>query len=60
MNPLMMADWKRVNRLFTRAMWLVAAIVAFAVWIASAPASGQTHHHRSPRAAALTRAPPVR
>jgi hypothetical protein len=24
MNPLLFADWNRLNRLFTRTMWIVA------------------------------------
>ncbi len=27
MNPLLFADWRRMNRLFTAAMWGVAAIL---------------------------------
>jgi hypothetical protein len=27
MNPLLFADWNRMNRLFTRGMWIVAAIL---------------------------------
>jgi hypothetical protein len=27
MNPLLFADWNRMNRLFTRGMWIIVAIL---------------------------------
>jgi hypothetical protein len=39
MNPLLFADWGRLNRLFSRAMWTVAAVLILVVCVAAA-ASG--------------------
>lgn len=33
MNPLLFADWNRMNRLFTRVMWIVAAVMICVVAI---------------------------
>jgi hypothetical protein len=33
MNPLLFADWNRMNRLFTRIMWIVAIVLAFVVCV---------------------------
>ncbi len=39
MNPLLFADWGRMNRLFTRVMWAVAVLMVCAVCVAlAAPA----------------------
>jgi hypothetical protein len=54
MNPLLFADWGRMNRLFTRVMWIVAVIMLCVVCVAlAAPAP------RSPGAAPQTHAPVV-
>jgi hypothetical protein len=42
MNPLLFADWGRMNRLFTKIMWAVAAVLAcvvFAVLASAGPAA---------------------
>jgi hypothetical protein len=36
MNPLLFADWGRMNRLFTRVMWAVAVVLVCAVCVALA------------------------
>jgi hypothetical protein len=36
MNPLLFADWGRMNRLFTRAMWAVAVLMVCVVCVALA------------------------
>jgi hypothetical protein len=36
MNPLLFADWGRMNRLFTRVMWVVAVAMLCAVCVALA------------------------
>ncbi|MGA2012710.1 MAG: hypothetical protein ABSH51_19555 [Solirubrobacteraceae bacterium] len=36
MNPLLFADWGRINRMFTRTMWLVAVILVLACGVALA------------------------
>jgi hypothetical protein len=41
MNPLLFADWGRMNRLFTKIMWALAAVmvcVVFAVLASAGPA----------------------
>ena len=51
MNPLLFADWGRMNRLFTRVMWIVVVIMLFVVCVAlAAPA---------PRSRAASAAPAV-
>lgn len=45
MNPLLFADWGRLNRLFTRLMWTVVVVLMFAVGVALAGA-GSTPRHR--------------
>lgn len=34
MNPLLFADWARMNRLFTRVMWCVALVLIGVVLVA--------------------------
>jgi hypothetical protein len=36
MNPLLFADWGRLNRLFIRVMWAVAVVMVCVVCIAAA------------------------
>jgi hypothetical protein len=43
MNPLLFADWGRLNRLFTRTMWALAAILVCAVCIALADPGTSSH-----------------
>jgi hypothetical protein len=33
MNPLLFADWRHINRLFTRVMWGAATVLAFVVLV---------------------------
>jgi formate hydrogenlyase subunit 3/multisubunit Na+/H+ antiporter MnhD subunit len=48
MNPLLFADWGRMNRLFTRVMWIVVVVMLCVVCVAlAAPAP---RHHVSPGA----------
>jgi hypothetical protein len=51
MNPLLFADWGRINRLFTKLMWTVAAIMVCVVF-AVLTSTGRGAH-----ATAATRAP---
>jgi hypothetical protein len=62
MNPLLFADWKRMNRAFTRLMWVAAAIMVCVVVVALAsahtpPAHTRTAGHGMPAAAARYPAP---
>ncbi len=43
MNPLLFADWGRMNRLFTRVMWLVAAVLIGVVCIAATAPKSPSH-----------------
>lgn len=43
MNPLLFADWGRVNRVFTRIMWGVALILVCVVCAVLASAGPTTH-----------------
>jgi hypothetical protein len=43
MNPLLFADWGRMNRLFTRVMWLVAAVLVCVVCIAATAPRSPSH-----------------
>jgi hypothetical protein len=43
MNPLLFADWRRINRLFTRVMWAVAVVMVCAVCIALAAPAPKPH-----------------
>lgn len=42
-NPLLFADWGRMNRLFTRTMWAIAAILVCVVCIAVAAPGAASH-----------------
>jgi hypothetical protein len=43
MNPLLFADWRRINRLFTRVMWAVAVVMVCVVCIALAAPTSKSH-----------------
>jgi hypothetical protein len=43
MNPLLFADWKRMNRLFTKLMWAVAAVMVCVVLAVVAGAERPAH-----------------
>ncbi len=62
MNPLLFADWGRMNRLFTKLMWTVAAVMVCVVFgvlaTAGTPARGSATA-RTPAAAAGMRAAPA-
>lgn len=48
MNPLLFADWRRLNRLFTRAMWCIAAVIACVIVVALVSAGPATHGATTP------------
>jgi hypothetical protein len=57
MNPLLFADWGRMNRLFTRVMWAVAIVMVCVVCMALAAPTPKSHaaataHSAAPAAAA--------
>ena len=56
MNPLLFADWGRMNRLFTRVMWAVAVLMICVVCIVLAAPAPKSHAapaaHSAPPAAA--------
>jgi hypothetical protein len=57
MNPLLFADWGRMNRLFTRVMWAVAVLMVCVVCVALAAPSSKPHgapavHSATPAAVA--------
>ena len=62
MNPLLFADWGRMNRLFTRVMWVVVVVMLRLVCVALAapaprsPATPGTHPPAPAAAAAAARA----
>jgi hypothetical protein len=65
MNPLLFADWGRMNRLFTRVMWAVAVLMVCAVCVALAAPTPKSHaapaaHPAVPAAAASASAGTVR
>ena len=43
MNPLLFADWGRMNRLFTRVMWAVAVVLVCVVFVALAAPTTSSH-----------------
>ncbi len=52
MNPLLFADWGRMNRLFTRVMWAVAAVMICVVCFVIAAAGPATHAPPAPHSTA--------
>lgn len=50
MNPLLFADWRRMNRLFTKLMWTMAAIMACVVLAVLVSVGGRAHAAPSTRA----------
>jgi hypothetical protein len=55
MNPLLFADWGRMNRLFTRAMWAMAVIMVCVICIVLASPNPSAASHPAPAArSALT------
>ena len=52
MNPLLFADWGRMNRLFTRVMWAIVVIMLCVVCVALAAPAPRSH--ASPGASAPT------
>jgi hypothetical protein len=57
MNPLLFADWGRMNRIFIRVMWAVAAALVCAVCIAATAATPRSHA-AAPATAARVASPP--
>lgn len=56
MNPLLFADWGRMNRLFTRAMWAVAVVMLCVVALALASPTPSSHSGPPARSVASTAA----
>lgn len=56
MNPLLFADWGRMNRLFTRAMWAVAVVMLCVVALALASPTPRSHSGPPVRSVAPTAA----
>jgi hypothetical protein len=59
MNPLLFADWGRMNRLFTRVMWAAALVMLCVVCLALAAPTPKSHsgsaaHPVAPTAAAAS------
>jgi hypothetical protein len=52
MNPLLFADWGRMNRLFTKIMWALAAVMVCVVFAVLASAGPARHAVPSPHSAA--------
>ena len=52
MNPLLFADWGRMNRLFTKIMWAAAAIMICVVFVVLASAGPSTPASPAPRSSA--------
>jgi len=50
MNPLLFADWGRMNRLFTRVMWALAAIMICVVCVFLAAPRPPSHAAPAPAA----------
>jgi hypothetical protein len=50
MNPLLFADWGRMSRLFTKIMWLIAAILVCVVFAVLASAGRPAHASPAPHA----------
>ena len=59
MNPLLFADWGRMNRLFTRVMWAVAVLMVCAVCVALAVPAPKSHAASASPAAAQPAVPVV-
>ncbi len=61
MNPLLFADWGRMNRLFTKLMWAVAAVMVCVVFAVAAstgrPAHAAAAAHRAGVAAGADASP---
>ena len=52
MNPLLFADWGRMNRLFTRIMWAVAVLLVCVVCVALAAPTPKSHAAQATRSGA--------
>jgi hypothetical protein len=50
MNPLLLADWARLNRMFTRAMWMIAIVMVLVVGVALASPGSPSHQRPAQRA----------
>ena len=58
MNPLLFADWARLNRIFIRMMWTIAIVLLLVVGVALASPGDAAPQPFAPHAAssaALTR-----
>jgi hypothetical protein len=52
MNPLLFADWGRMNRLFIRFMWGIAALIICVICVAVATPGTPSHAVPTARSAA--------
>jgi hypothetical protein len=52
MNPLLFADWGRMNRLFIRFMWGIAAVMICVICVAVATPGAPSHAAPPARSAA--------
>jgi hypothetical protein len=50
MNPLLFADWGRMNRIFTRIMWAAAAVMICVICVVLAAPSTPSHAAPAPLA----------
>jgi hypothetical protein len=51
MNPLLFADWRRMNRLFTKLMWTAAAVLVCVVLVVATSSGHPAHAAASPHPA---------
>jgi hypothetical protein len=54
MNPLLFADWGRMNRLFTRLMWTVVLLLVCVMFVAVAQSRPPSHHVSPPAIRSVT------
>ena len=48
MNPLLFADWGRMNRLFTRVMWGLVLVLVCVMFVAVTQSRGTAHQATAP------------
>ena len=48
MNPLLFADWGRMNRLFTRVMWGLVLVLVCVMFVAVTQSRGTSHQATAP------------
>jgi hypothetical protein len=52
MSPLMLVNWKTVSVRFTALMWVIALVLALAIFVSVAPT--ERHEHHPPRTPAAS------